>query len=174
MKKIVITTALFTLFLFVTGAYAKTVYTVKKGDNLHDIARKYHVTTRDIESINRVNAKNLKPGTKITIPAAKKSSKTAKKGSRKEKTAVLHAEAPKNDAKGPSKHEQTERENIQPVKTAADSSKYHVVRKGDSLRTIARKYNASVSDIKKLNALPSAKLKVGQKLLVKLSPFLTV
>ncbi len=177
MKKIATAAAtIFTLFLFVTGAHAKTVYTVKKGDNLHDIARKYHVTTAEIESANKVNAMHLKPGTKITIPATKKSSKTAKKESRKDKTNTVtsateakRAKTPADSSTGKSKHEQTERETIQPVKTAADSSKYHVVKKGDSLKSIARKYNGSVSDIRKLNDLHSAKLKVGQKLVVKLS-----
>ena len=83
MKKISLSLSIFTLVLFATGASAKTVYTVKKGDNLHDIARKYRVTVRDIESTNKVNATYLKPGTKITIPGENKSSRTAKTTSRK-------------------------------------------------------------------------------------------
>ncbi len=177
MKKMSVVLAIFTLLLFVTGASAKTVYTIKKGDSLHDIARKYHVTARDIESVNKVNAKNLKPGTKIVIPVENKSLKTAKKESRKDKTATaLSTKSSAKQAKAEtaastrlSKHEKTERETIQPVKTAADSSKYHVVKKGDTLRSIARKYHVSVSDVKGLNALHSAKLKAGQKLLVTLS-----
>jgi len=178
MKKISIALALFTLLVFVTGASAKTAYTIKKGDNLHDIARKYHVTVREIESLNKVNAKNLKPGSKITIPVEKnKPSKTAKKDSRKEKTATATSvKSVPEDVKAetaaetrPSKHENTERETIQPVKTAADSSKYHVVRKGDTLGAIARKYHVSESDVKGLNNLHSAKLKTGRKLLVKVS-----
>lgn len=175
MKKVSLLFALFTLFLLVTGASAKTVHTVKKGDNLHIIARKYHVTVRDIENLNKVNAKHLKPGTKITVSLDNTSSKTAKKESRKDKAATAAATTSKlakaetAASTRPSKHEQTERETIQPVKTAADSSKYHVVRKGDTLRSIARKYHVSESDVKVLNALHSAKLKAGQRLIVKLS-----
>jgi len=177
MKKISLSLSIFTLVLFATGASAKTVYTVKKGDNLHDIARKYRVTVRDIESTNKVNATYLKPGTKITIPGENKSSRTAKTTSRKEKTAaksspkssVKHARAETGASTRPSRHQKTERETIQPVKTAADSSKYYVVGKGDTLRSIARKQHVSESDIKSLNALHSAKLKVGQKLIVKVA-----
>ncbi|MDP2156173.1 MAG: LysM peptidoglycan-binding domain-containing protein [Nitrospirota bacterium] len=177
MKKLSILFVIFTLLLFVTEASAKTTYTIKKGDNLHDIARKHNVTVRDIESVNKVNAKSLKPGRKITIPVENMSSKTAKKESRKEKNetaistkpTVVHAQAETASSSMPSKQEKTERETIQPVKTAADSSKYHVVRKGDTLRAIARKYNVSVSDVKGLNDLHSARLKAGQKLLVKVS-----
>ncbi|MBI5634986.1 MAG: LysM peptidoglycan-binding domain-containing protein [Nitrospirae bacterium] len=177
LKNISFVLVMFSLFLFVTGASAKTVYTVRKGDNLHDIARKHHVSVSDIESVNKVNAKNLKPGTKITIPVDNRHTRTAKKESRKDKTTTAasvkssskHAKAETAASTKPLKHEKTERETIQPVKTAADSSKYHVVRKGDTLRSIARKYHVSVSDVKSLNALHSAKLKTGQKLLVALS-----
>jgi LysM repeat protein len=177
MKKISLLFAICTLFLFVAGASAKTTYTIKKGDNLHDIASKYHVTVRDIESANMVNAKNLKLGTKITIPVDNRHPQTAKKESRKDKAAVAtstksspkHAEAETVASTRPPRHEKTERETIQPVKTAADSSKYHVVRKGETLRAIARQYHVSESDVKGLNDLHSAKLKAGQKLLVALS-----
>jgi LysM repeat protein len=177
MKKIAILFTMFTLCLFITVASAKTTYTIKKGDNLHDIAKKYHVTVRDIQSANKVNTKNLKPGTKITIPGENRSSGTATIKSRKEKTATAkstisssqHAKATTAASMRPSRVEKTEREIIQPVRTAADSSKYHVVRQGDTLRVIAKKYHVSESDIKSLNGLHSAKLKAGQKLLVQMS-----
>ena len=177
MKKISLLFAICTLFLFVAGASAKTTYTIKKGDNLYDIASKYHVTVRDIESANMVNAKNLKLGTKITIPVDNRHPQTAKKESRKDKAAVStstksspkHAKAKTVASTRPPRHEKTERETIQPVKTAADSSKYHVVRKGETLRAIARQYHVSESDVKGLNDLHSAKLKAGQKLLIALS-----
>ncbi|MBI5073956.1 MAG: LysM peptidoglycan-binding domain-containing protein [Nitrospirae bacterium] len=177
MKKVSLVLALFILLLFVTGASARTTYTIKKGDNLHDIARKYHIAVSDIQSVNKVNAANLKPGTKITIPVENKSQKSAKKGSRKDKTTAItsarssakYVKAETASPSKPSNREKTERETIQPVKTAADSSKYHVVKKGDTLRAIARKYSVSVSDVKGLNDLHSAKLKAGQKLLVALS-----
>lgn len=178
MKKISMALALVTLLVFVTGASAKTLYTIKKGDNLHDIAKKYHITVREIESANKVSAKNLKPGTKITIPVEKNTPSTrAKKGSGKDKTATVtsaksasdHTKAETTAVTRLSKHEKTEREIIQPVKTAADSSTYHVVRKGDTLRAIAGKYHVSESDVRGLNNLHSAKLKTGRKLLVKIS-----
>ncbi len=44
---------------------------------------------------------------------------------------------------------------------------YYIVKKGDSLWSIASKYNITVNDLKKLNNLSSNMLTVGQKLLVK-------
>lgn len=46
-------------------------------------------------------------------------------------------------------------------------SRTHVVRKGDTMYSIARKYGTTVDKIKKLNGLKSTKLKIGQTLRVK-------
>lgn len=46
------------------------------------------------------------------------------------------------------------------------SSKTHVVRSGESISSIARKYGVTVNDIKKWNKLKSGKLKRGQRLKV--------
>lgn len=45
-------------------------------------------------------------------------------------------------------------------------SNYYVVKKGDSLWSIARKYNLSVNELKALNNLSSNALSVGQRLIV--------
>jgi LysM repeat protein len=46
------------------------------------------------------------------------------------------------------------------------ASKTHVVKSGESISTIARKYGVTVADLKKWNKLPSNKLKRGQRLKV--------
>lgn len=46
------------------------------------------------------------------------------------------------------------------------SSKYHTVRKGETLSSIARKYGTSVSALKKKNKLRSEKIRYGQRLKV--------
>jgi membrane-bound lytic murein transglycosylase D len=48
------------------------------------------------------------------------------------------------------------------------ASKTHVVRSGESISAVARKYGVTVNEIKKWNKLKSAKLKRGQRL--KVSP----
>ncbi|MCC6411041.1 MAG: LysM peptidoglycan-binding domain-containing protein [Saprospiraceae bacterium] len=49
----------------------------------------------------------------------------------------------------------------------ADGTLYHDVAKGDTLFSIARKYNTTVTNIKKWNNMPDDTVKVGQKLRVK-------
>jgi len=176
MKKISVLLVIFTLFVVVTGASAKSTYTVKKGDNLYDIARKFNISVNDIEKTNKVSAKTLKPGKKIVIPEKEgKSSKAARKVSLKEKTTV---ETSSNPAKldmvdavpsgMPSSHEKAEKEPDRSVKADEETDKYHTVKKGDTLKSITKKYKVSESDIRNLNELHSAKLRTGQKLLVKL------
>lgn len=46
------------------------------------------------------------------------------------------------------------------------AGKYHIVKKGDTIYKIAKRYSLSESDIKEMNNLHSSKLKIGQKLVV--------
>ncbi len=49
-----------------------------------------------------------------------------------------------------------------------ENSDYHIIRSGDTLWDLARKYNSSVSDIKKWNNISnSSRLKLGERLIVR-------
>ena len=47
------------------------------------------------------------------------------------------------------------------------SNNYYIVKKGDTLSGIAKKYNTTVDNLKKLNNLSSNLLSIGQKLKIK-------
>jgi peptidoglycan DL-endopeptidase LytE len=141
---------IFILGLFITiaisgSAFAKTTYTVKKGDNPTSIAKKFNVSAKSILQANAIKSTNLKPGSKITIPSNKKEALRKNKADAKDikKTA----------------------NNIKPL--LHEDSSYHIVKKGDTLMSIGRKYSIAVRDIKEINELNSAKLRVGQKLVLK-------
>ena len=52
-----------------------------------------------------------------------------------------------------------------PGKTSlTDVTKIYIVKKGDSLYSIARAYNTTVADLKKINNLSSNLLSIGQKI----------
>ena len=42
-------------------------YIVKDGDELWDLAKRFHTTTEGIKSINQMEGDNLKPGEKMLI-----------------------------------------------------------------------------------------------------------
>ena len=49
-------------------------------------------------------------------------------------------------------------------KYITESDDYHVVKKGDTLYSIAKKYNTTVYALKIINNLPSDKILIGQKI----------
>ncbi len=179
MKRIALLTAFLTLVISVSGASARTYHTVKKGDNLHDIARQYQVSVKDILQCNNVDPANLKLGKKIVIPVKGKSAKIAKKKSGKQAVATAAssraAAQEKQEQAGAkvsqklNRKETVSRQDAVQIKVKPDEARYHYVRKGDTLKAISKKYGISVSDIKIINQLRSAKIRTGQKLLVKRS-----
>lgn len=55
---------------------------------------------------------------------------------------------------------------LRPANRAVASKDYHVVRRGQNLASIARKYGMSVSTLKRLNGLQSPRIQLGAKLRV--------
>jgi peptidoglycan DL-endopeptidase LytE len=134
------------LTVFLSGTlFADTSYTIKKGDTPSGIADKFKVSSRDLIRANNLKSRSLKPGIKITIPSEKNFSR---------KNAVAgNKHAARNTAKG-MRHEK---------------SAVHVVKRGDSLCAISKKYSIPVSELKALNRIKSTQLKPGQRLVVKKS-----
>jgi len=59
--------AFLTLILFFSQARAD-LYTVKKGDSLYRIARKFHTTVKKIKRLNGLRSNILRPGQKLIVP----------------------------------------------------------------------------------------------------------
>jgi len=117
-----------------TPGEAKT-HVVIKGEYFEIIAKKYGVTVKAIEGANPgVDSTKLKIGQKLNIPAS--TPKTPKA------TAAKTADSAAPDA---------------------DSST-HIVKSGDVLGTIARKYGTSVDKLREANGLKTDRITVGQKL----------
>ena len=115
-------------------------HTVKKGESLGSIARKYHVTVSNIKQWNHLKRETIHVGQKLKIyrsgaPMAQVKSNTNKSSS----------------SGGGSQ----------------GTVKTHVVKKGETLSSISRKYGCTVNDLKKWNNLKSNTVMVGQKLKIK-------
>ncbi|KAF0185821.1 MAG: endopeptidase LytE [Nitrospirae bacterium] len=122
-------------------ADAKTVHTVQKGDTLQKISKRYHVSIPDLKSANNLSSVKLALGDKIVIPEKSAASASQAATARKEKSA-LKANAEKST---------------------------HSVKKGDTVASIARLHGMSEAELKAVNGLKTAKLKIGQQLTVKKS-----
>ena len=51
-----------------TKSLSKDVYTVKSGDTLYSIARKFNATVTEIQSLNNLSSSTLSIGQKLLIP----------------------------------------------------------------------------------------------------------
>ncbi|MBI5212488.1 MAG: LysM peptidoglycan-binding domain-containing protein, partial [Nitrospirae bacterium] len=77
--------AFITLFLFLTSAaYAGTTYTVKNGDSLYKISKKFDVPESELKRINALKTNKLRVGQKIRIKNADR--KLARKNLLKDKS----------------------------------------------------------------------------------------
>ncbi len=143
------------VFTFASVSEAAVEYKVKKGDNFYSIAKKYHVKISDLKNANTTAARDIKPGDKIIIPAQKNEAKKKIRSAETESSNVSYkTDSSTDNTKGSSQN--------------STKDVYHTVKKGDTLSSISRKYSVSVPELKELNDLKkSAKLKNGQKLLVK-------
>ena len=150
-------------------------YTVKKGDNLWDIAHKYGMTVSELKELNKLSTNNLKIGQ--TLKIAKNDEKNpdeyliykVKNGdnlwdiAKKYDTTVSTLKSINN-----LKSENlTINQQLFIPKTnnlGIKNDNIYTVKKGDTLYDIAEKYNVSINDIKEKNNLTSNMLKIGQVL----------
>ncbi len=139
----------FSSLFFIQETFANHLnYTVKKGDNLYTIAKRHNVSVNAIMEHNNLSSNKLAIGDKISIPQQNKPS-------------VKKETVKKNN----------ENTISQKITVISDpfQVRYHVVKKGDTLTTVAKKYSMSPERLKEINGLSSNKLKVGQQLLIKSS-----
>lgn len=106
-------------------------YVVKQGDSLYKIANKYSITVNDLKSANNLSSNLLSIGQVLKIPS-------------------------KTVDEGPTVSEET-----------------YIVQKGDSLYSIAQKFDTTVNKLKELNNLTSNLLDIGQILVVGEVPVVT-
>lgn len=94
-------------------------YTVKRGDNLYNIAKQYNTTVDSIKRANNLTSNDLQIGQILNIPVS-----------------------------------------------SDDSVTKYTVQKGESLYSIAKKFNTTVDSLKSKNNLTSNLISVGQKLII--------
>jgi membrane-bound lytic murein transglycosylase D len=130
------------------------IHTVKKGEHLSNIARRYGCTVADLKSWNGITSSTVKPGKKLTIYIYGKKP-VEKKGA---------APASVKQADGKTSGITEGGDNT----TVSGKFRYYTVQKGDSLFKIAQKNKTTVDEIKKLNnmgakysLLPGKKIKIG-------------
>lgn len=115
-----------------------TDYIVAKGDNLGSIARKHGISLSELKEMNNISDNSVLLGAKLLVPDTEKADSFAESLQVK-KDKLAQAEKKK--------------------------AEHYLVKKGDSLFSIAQKYpGVTVSDIKKWNGIEGNNLRPGMKL----------
>ena len=161
-------------------------YIVKKGDSLYSIARVYKTTVQEIQKLNNLKSNALSIGQELKIPENYVNDASAnlptyinytvKKGDSLYSIAkkygittdtIIKDNALKNNllSIGQNLKIRTKEESIVEEcfgNESPDKNIEYIVKKGDSLYSIAKKYNTDVSTIMKNNNLKSSNLSIGQ------------
>jgi LysM repeat protein len=147
---------------------------VSKGETLFSIAKKYGLSVGEILEANGLTDLTIREGMVLKVPAKAKVLEQPKEPEKPEKPKDIEktTEKPKTPSKGQEveaepKKPQSEVNEERAKKRLAERKVYHVVKKGETLASLARKYHTTPEEIKRLNHLRTARLKPGQKLLVK-------
>ena len=155
----------------------ETTYKVKKGDSLYSIATKYNTTVDELKRINNLTSNTLSIGQVLKLPSDKASdeeqeentiSYTVQKGdslysiARKYDTTIDRIKELNNLTTNLLSIGQ-----VLLIPTDTNLETTYTVQKGDSLYSIAKKYDTTVDRLKRLNNLSSNLLSIGQILIVR-------
>lgn len=147
-----------------------STYIVKSGDSLYSIAKKYNTTVDEIKKINNLTSNSLSIGQILNIPLSEvvlvneyivKSGDSLYSIANKYNTTVNELKSLNNLSNNTLSIGQVLK--LPKVDEIVTVNEY-IVKSGDSLYSIAKKYNKSVDELKSLNNLTSNMLSVGQKL----------
>ncbi len=148
-------------------------YIVKSGDSLYSIAQKYNTTVDELKKLNNLTSNLLSVGQSLKIPTKSENNYVeyiVKKGDNLYSISRNY---------GLTQSELMDYNNLTsnllsigqilkiPVsKDSTSQQTTYTVQKGDSLYSIAQKYNTTVDSIKRKNNLTSNLLSIGQKLII--------
>ncbi len=117
-------------------------HTIKKGETISTIARKYQISTNTIKRVNRIRGTRLRAGHGLTIPVASKKLSTYKLSANQRKS---------------------KQQNI----TRKGTKVTHIVQSGDTLWDIAQRHKVGVRQLAKWNSMaPRDPLVPGQSLVI--------
>jgi len=118
-------------------------YTIKPGDTIGELAEMFKVSVTNIKKWNNLSSNKLVSGKSISIYSDIDVSKTGK----------TKSEIAKNSSKQVVKETRSE-----------NSSTFHKITEGESLWTIAKKYQVHVNDLMEWNKLKDERIKIGQNI----------
>jgi membrane-bound lytic murein transglycosylase D len=138
-------------------------YTVQKGDTLWGISKELNVSLDDLLDANGLTKRSkLRIGQRLSVPGGTAGTPTAAST----RSAAASVAAPQ--ARSASRTAADPKAGAAAAKTTSDNGKnrVHVVRKGDTLSSIARRYSTDVASLKRANDLRNNNIKIGEQLVI--------
>ncbi len=129
-----------------------STHTVAKGDTVLNIAKRYGMSVAQLKNQNHLKSNNLSRGQKLTVLATVKPEKATVLAQAKQAPVKTSRDKP-----------------LVLAKNSADPAKraHYVVKRGDTVFSIARRFNVAVNDLQRWNNLPANySLQPGNKLTV--------
>lgn len=135
---------------------------VKSGETLNGVAKKYNVKASDIQSLNKLKRRELWIGETLKIPGEVKTEKAANKTEKN----TTKTEQPTRTQASKTKENKTNNKNNDKVnEQKTDIPKYHRVKAGQTLYSIARDYQIPPAKLLALNPkLKNGKVLTGQNI----------
>lgn len=162
---------------------AAVIYTVRQGDALSTIAQRFGTTVTKLKRANRLTNNTLRVGQRLEIPDAEPARAKREIEAPKSEIYVVRqgdtlSEIADRYGVGLSKLRAANGLRGNAIRIGqrlvipatakrlqeAASAKTHVVRSGDTLSAIARRYGTSVSAIQRANGMTGSSLRVGERL----------
>jgi len=130
----------------------RTLHVVEAGESLFGISRMYNVTIAEIQQWNSLQGTDIEIGSRLVIYEESQNE-------RSESVPTISEVEQMDDSERSSL--------VQRIQEGVSQNDTYVVRSGDNLTQIARRFDMTINEIKSLNNLQSDMLRVGQRLTVK-------
>ena len=130
----------------------RTLHVVEAGESLFGISRMYNVTIAEIQQWNGLQGTDIEIGSRLVIYEDSQNE-------RSESVPTISEVEQMDDSERSSL--------VQRIQEGVSQNDTYVVRSGDNLTQIARRFDMTINEIKSLNNLQSDMLRVGQRLTVK-------
>ena len=155
----------------------ENTYIVKKNDNLYDIAKEYNTTVGILKALNNLNSNILQVGQILKLPTSLVEETipgdyliyTIKKGDNLYSIAknynITLDELINFNQQGSTLLHIGEQLLI-PINNQTNNNIQYVIKPGDTLYNIAKRYNTNVDEIKRINNLNTNMLKIGEIILI--------
>ena len=178
-KKILNNKNIATIIFNVINSYLQdeNIYYVKSGDSLYAIANKFNTSVTELKRINNLTSNLLSINQKLIIPSTSTLNNNSNNIYYVKSGDSLYAIANKyNTSVTELKRINNLTSNLLSINQKLiipststlnnNSNNIYYVKSGDSLYAIAKKFNTSVNEIKRINNLTSNLLSINQKLII--------